>query len=219
MAQVAILGLSNFGYYLALKLTQMGSEVMVIDHKKELIDRIKNDVSKAIIADATDRRALEKLGLENMDAVVISLGDRLESSILCAFYLKEMKVKNIVAKALSEDHKRILEMIGVNKVVFPEKESGERLAMSIHRPEILEYIPMGRDMSMIEMEPFKEMVGKTIRELDFRKRYGCQIIAIRPRKGERELKLPDPDQVIEKENILIIMGQTKSIEELERRRK
>jgi trk system potassium uptake protein TrkA len=217
MAQIAVIGLSSFGYYLARRLCELGSEVVAIDNDREQIDKIKNFASKAVIADATDRKALERLELEEMDAVVISLGESLESSILAAFYLKEMGVNKIVVKALSEDHARILEMIGVSQIVFPERESGYRLATSLNRPEVLDWIPLGKDMSILEISPFKEMVGKTIRELDFRNRYHCQIVAIRISKTREELVLPDPEFKIEVQHLLVLMGQNTDLEELQRR--
>jgi len=216
MAQVAILGLSNFGYYLALRLSELGSEVMVVDNDRNRIDQIKPYVSRAVIADATDKRTLEKLGLENIDAVVISLGEKLEASILSAFYLKEMKVKRIIAKALSEDHARILEKIGVDRVVFPERDSGYKEAPLIHRAGIVQYVQLEKGLSILEMKPLEEMVGKTIRQLDFRKKYRCQILAIR---ANDEYQLPDPDQKIEKEHILTLLGREEDLAILQKKPK
>lgn len=219
MAQVAIIGLSSFGYYLAQHLSELGSEVLAIDNNRERIEKVKNFVAKAVIADATDRKALARLELEEMDVVVISLGESLESSILAAFYLKELGVKKIVAKALSEDHARILEMVGVNQIVFPERDSGIRLAISLHQPEIVEYIPLGKGISLMEISPFKEMVGKTIRELDFRNHYHCQIVAIRLKKNGERVILPEPDLVIDQSNVLVVMGKNEDLEALQRRAK
>jgi len=217
MAQIAIIGMSNFGYYLAQRLSELGSDVLAIDNNREKIDKVKNFTSKAVIADATDRKALERLELEEMDVVVVSLGDELESSILAAFYLRELGVHKIVVKALSEDHAKILELIGVNQIVFPEKDSGLRWATTLHRPEIVEFIPIGNGVSLLEMSPFKEMMGKTIRELDFRSKYHCSIVAVRPSKIKEEVVFPDPDLRIEADNILVLMGKNADIENLQRR--
>lgn len=219
MAQIAVIGLSSFGYYLAKRLSELGSEVVAIDTNKERIEHIKNFVTKGVSADATDRRVLERLELEEMDIVVISLGDKLESSILTAFYLKQIGVKKIVAKALSEDHARILELVGVDRVVFPERDSGYSLALTLHRPEIIEHIPLGENLSLLEISPFKEMVGKSLKELDFRSRYKCQIVAVRPDKESKELILPEPNLVISANNILILMGKDKEIEDLQRKKR
>jgi len=216
MAQIAIIGLSSFGYYLAQRLSELGSEVLAVDTDKERIEKIKNFVAKAVIADATDRKVLERLELEEMDVVVISLGDDLESSILAAFYLKELGVKKIVAKALSEDHARILELIGVGQIEFPERDSGYRLAISLNQPEIVDYIPLGKGVGLVEMNPLKEMIGKTIRELDFRNRYHCQIVAIRLEKDGEKVILPEPDLVIEPTNILVVMGRNEDLEILQK---
>ncbi len=216
MAQIAIIGLSSFGYFLAQRLSELGSEVLAVDNNRERIDKIKNFVAKAVIADATDRKALERLELEEMDTVVISLGEDIESSILAAFYLKELGVKKVVAKALSEDHARILELIGVDQIAFPERDSGYRLAISLNQPEIVEYIPLGKGVSLVEMNPLKEMIGKTIRELDFRKKYHCQIVAIRLKKEGEKVILPEPDFVIDNDNILVMMGRNEDLENLQK---
>lgn len=218
MAQIAIIGLSSFGYYLARRLSELGSEVIAIDNNREQIEKVKNFASKAVIADATDRKAMERLELQEMDMVVVSLGNQLESSILSAFYLKEMGVSKVVVKALTEDHAKILEMMGVDLIVFPEKESGFRLATTLHRPEIVDWIPLGKSLSILEMSPFKEMIGKTIRELNFRNHYHCQIVGIRTVNTE-ELVLPDPEFKIEADQILVLMGKNIDLEELQRRGK
>ena len=128
---VAIIGLSSFGTYLAKSLAEQGNAVLVVDTNKAIIDDIKAHVTKAVIADATDRRIIKELNFIEMDHVIVSLGSNIESSILTVLHLTEEGIKNITAKATSEDHAKILEKIGVNKIIFPERDMGIRLAESL----------------------------------------------------------------------------------------
>ncbi|HUT55489.1 MAG TPA: TrkA family potassium uptake protein [bacterium] len=216
MAQIAVIGMSSFGYYMARKLAELGSDVLAIDYDETMVDKIKAYVSKAVVADATDRRAIQQLGLTGMDAVVLSLGDKLESSILAAMHLRELGVKKIVAKALSEDHAKILELIGVQRIVFPERDMGIRIASSLHGANIADYLPLGPDLSIIEMIPIKEMVGKTLLELEFRKRYHCQILAIRDKVPEEITFIPEPDTRIKASHLLVILGANKDLAGLQK---
>lgn len=217
MAQVTVIGLSSFGYFLALRLSELGSQVLTIDRDEDMIDRVKAYVSKAVVADATDKRVLAELGLSHMDAVVLSLGEKLESSIIAAMHLKELGVKNIVAKALSAEHAKILEMIGVNRIVFPEKDMGIRVALSLHGHNISDYLPIGQDLSIIEMIPLKEMLGKTLPELDFRNRYQCQVLAIKEKTNSGETTfIPQPSTKIKDTYLLVLMGSNKDLERIQK---
>jgi trk system potassium uptake protein TrkA len=214
MSQIAVIGMSSFGYYLSLRLSELGSEVLAIDYNEAAIDRIKAYVTRAVVADAIDRRVLSQLGLAGMDTVVITLGEKLEASILAAMHLKELGVKRIVAKALSEDHAKILEVIGVHRIVFPERDMGFRVASSLHGANIADYLPLGPDLSIIEMIPLKEMVGRDLVELDFRKRYRCQVLAIRDKVPEDVTFIPEPDTKIKASHLLIVMGKNHDLERL-----
>jgi trk system potassium uptake protein TrkA len=217
MKQIAVIGLSSFGYYLALKLSELGSQVLVIDQDEALIDRIKTLVAKAVLADATDPRVLAELGVSEMDVIVLSLGEKLEASILAAMHLKEMGAKRIIAKALSEDHARVLELIGVNQIIFPERDMGVRLAWSLQRANIADYLPLSTDLSIIEIIPLKEMIGKTLEELDFRKRYNCQIVAIKETTPREATFIPHADTIIKEDHLLIVMGNNKDLTRLQQK--
>ncbi len=214
MARIAVIGMSSFGYYLAKNLGELGSEILAIDRDELQIERIKAHVSKAVVADASDRTTLRQLGLEAMDAVVLSLGEKLEASIIAAMHLKEIGVKRVVAKALSEDHVKILELIGVEKVVFPERDMGIRIASSLHGTNVMDYLPLGSDLSIVEMIPRKEMVGKTPEELNFRERYGCQILAVRNTDANGTTFIPHPTTRFKESHRLIVMGKDSDLAKL-----
>jgi len=212
MAQIAVIGISSFGYYLARKLAELGSEVLVVDCDEEKVDTIKAYVTKAVVADATDKRTLKQLGLSNMDAVVLSMGSQMESSIISALHLKEMEVKKIVAKSLSEDHSKILELLKVDRIVFPERDIGERLATSLQGRNIADYLPLGSGISIVEMVPTEEMIGKTLTELEFRSRYKAQVMAIKKKEPEEDTFIPEPSTKIKRGHLLFVLGKDDDLE-------
>lgn len=214
MGQIAVIGVGNFGYWVAAKLSQMGSEVLAIDNDEDKLDRVKSLVARAVIGDATNKDLLSELGLRNLDAVVLSLGSRLEASIISALYLKELGVETVIVKAVSEEHIKVLNLIGVKRVIFPEKDMGMRLAASLHGANFLDYLPIGPDLSIMEMPPLPEMAGKTPAELDFRREYKCQILALKEGGSNGRAFIPEPDTVIKKDHLVVLMGRDKDLARL-----
>ncbi|MEA2109792.1 MAG: TrkA family potassium uptake protein [Pseudomonadota bacterium] len=216
MRLYVVIGIGNFGYYTAQHLFELGSEVMVIDSNKERIQSIKDQASRAVVADATDREVLERLGVPDVDVAVVSVGDRLDTSILITLYLKEMGVKEVVVKAVTEDHGKILKKIGASTVIFPERDSGVRLANSLSSSNVIEHLPLSEGYSILEMAASKKLVGKTLKELRLRNRFGIQVIAIKELVPERMHMPPDPDFVIKDSDLLIVVGQDESLESLKK---
>ena len=216
MRLFVVIGIGNFGYYTAQHLYELGSEVMVIDSKKERIQSIKDQVSRAVVADATDREVLERLGVPDVDVAVVSVGDRLDTSILITLYLKEMGVKEVVVKAVTEDHGKILEKIGASSVIFPERDSGVRLANSLSSSNVIEHLPLSEGYSILEIAASAKLVGKTLKELRLRNRFGIQVIAIKELVPDRMHMPPDPDFVIKDSDMLIVVGQDESLESLKK---
>jgi len=216
MRLFVVIGIGNFGYYTAQHLYELGSEVMVIDSNKERIQSIKDQVSMAVVADATDREVLERLGVPDVDVAVVSVGDRLDTSILITLYLKEMGVKEVVVKAVTVDHGKILEKIGASSVIFPERDSGVRLANSLSSSNVIEHLPLSEGYSILEIAASAKLVGKTLKELRLRNRFGIQVIAIKELVPDRMHMPPDPDFVIKDSDILIVVGQDESLESLKK---
>ncbi|MCD6150611.1 MAG: TrkA family potassium uptake protein [Deltaproteobacteria bacterium] len=216
MRLFVVIGIGNFGYYTAQHLYELGSEVMVIDSNKERIQSIKDQVSRAVVADATDREVLEHLGVPDVDVAVVSVGDRLDTSILITLYLKEMGVKEVVVKAVTVDHGKILEKIGASSVIFPERDSGVRLANSLSSSNVIEHLPLSEGYSILEIAASAKLVGKTLKELRLRNRFGIQVIAIKELVPDRMHMPPDPDFVIKDSDMLIVVGQDESLESLKK---
>jgi len=214
MKQFAVIGLGNFGYYLATQLYKKGNDVLAIDKKPNLVQEIKDSVNQAIVADATDRKALETMGLEKMDAAVVCIGSVLSNSILATLNLKDIGVKRVLAKALSEEHGRILYKIGASEVFFPEKDLALSLAERIHNPNMIEYLPFLEGYSIIELSPPKDFIGKSLRDLDLINRIGIQIIAVKEVIQDRLNLIPTAKFVIKDSDILIMLGPNESLEKL-----
>ncbi|MBN1868663.1 TrkA family potassium uptake protein [Candidatus Sumerlaeota bacterium] len=214
MPQIAVVGMNSFGYHLARTLAELGSEVLVVDKDEAVIDEVKTYVAKAVVADISDKRVIQDLNLPEMDSVVLSVGNHFEAAVLAALHLKDLGARHVVAKALSEDHARVLLALGVNRIVFPERDMALRLASTLHGTNIADYVPLTADFSITELIPSKEMVGKTPIELEFRKRYGCQILVVKSLDPKEGTFIPDPTTVITDRHILILLGKNDDLAKL-----
>ncbi len=162
MKRVVVIGLGIFGFNIAKDLYENGIEVIAVDKDKEMVQKIKDFSTKAVLADGTDKEVMESIGIQEDDVVIISFGENLAASTLITLHLKEMKVRNIIVKAPNEDHKRVLEKVGATEVIIPEREMADKVAKSIISPNILDYIPLSEDYTISEIVPPASFMGKTI---------------------------------------------------------
>jgi trk system potassium uptake protein TrkA len=204
-----VIGLGRFGYHVARTLAQGGAEVIACDVDEEKVREISEYVSLAYVLDATDAKALKESGIANVDTAVVSIGENIEASILIVVQLKELGVKEIVAKAVNPLHGKVLEKLGVDRVVYPEKEMAIRVAHSLLAGEFIEEIPIGEKHSLFELKAFDFMLGKTLRELDIRKRFGVSVLAIK--RGENLIVNPMGDEKILPGDILVVLGTTEQL--------
>ncbi|MCB2225771.1 MAG: TrkA family potassium uptake protein [Desulfarculaceae bacterium] len=211
---LAVIGLGQFGSALARELKTLKHHVTAIDSDPKAVGRVQDVVDQAVVADATDRNLLEELGLALVDAAVISLGDNLGASILITLHFKEMGIGRIVAKAISPEHEKILKRIGAGEVVFPERDAAERLSRSLTDPNLLDYLPIDDEFSVAELAPPDALVGKSLAELDLRKNYGVNVIAVRELVPERMNLVVAPDYVIKDSDILVVAGRQTDLERL-----
>ncbi len=214
--QFAVIGLGNFGYYLAAALFQKGHEVLGIDINPRHVQEIRDQVSRAVIADATDPQALKELELEGMDVVVVSIGSVLNSSILATLNVKDMGVKRVVAKAVSEAHGRILQKIGADEIYFPEKDLARTAARRLDNPNVLDYLPFIEGYSIVELAPPREFIGKSLIELDLINRHGIQVIAVKELVPENVIMIPTGRFVVKDSDILILLGPDAALADLQR---
>ena len=214
MRSFAIIGMSSFGSYLARDLARQGIEVVAIDRDEEKIEKVKNAVYKAVIADGTDRAILERIGLKELDGVIVSLG-QIESSVLVTLHLKELKIKRIISKALSVEHGKILEMVGATEVIFPEQDMAFRVARTLSHENILDFIPLIEGYSIIEIAPPISFIGKSLFELGLRKRYGVMVIVIKEMVPYNLVPVPRGDYVVKDSDVLVIMGGDKELKQIQ----
>ena len=212
--QIIVIGLGNFGATLAVTLCEKKCDVLGIDISKERVQRLKDKVTTLMVANAADKDMLASLGVENMDAVVVSLGERTDLSTMVTLYLKELGTKKIVVKTRNDDHGKVLKLVGAHEIVFPEKDEAVRLASSLAFSNVLEYMKLSEDYSLVEMLPTQKMVGKTLIELDLRRKYQIVVIGIK-KDAEAPLQIiPAPDYRLCEHDCLVILGQNQDIERL-----
>lgn len=215
MKSFAVIGLGRFGTSVAKVLAELGNEVLAIDKDPEVIREIASIVTYAVEADVMDEKALRELGLSNVDAVVVSIGSDLESSIMATLISKELGVKKVIAKALTELHGKVLSKIGADRIIYPERDMGIRVAHNLTSKNILDYIEFSPDFSIVEIEAIEDWVGKDLKGLRLRNKYGVNIIAIR-RDNHTNIS-PTAEDNIEAGDILIIVGSTEDVKKVEMR--
>ncbi|MBN1276993.1 MAG: TrkA family potassium uptake protein, partial [Deltaproteobacteria bacterium] len=206
MKKFAVIGLGKFGFHAAKALYEDGNEVVAIDFDKGRVHAIDPYSSEAILLDATDKESLKALGLENMDAVILSTGTKISISVLICLYLQEMGVKNIYAKALDEDHAKILKRVGAKEIIHPERDMAIRVSRSLSRPNVMDFVPLGEDYDLIQVGPPREFIGKSLAELNLRAKYKVHIIAIKELVPENFILVPSAGFVIKDSDVLIMLG-------------
>ena len=215
MKSYIVIGLGRFGAELAAKLYECGEEVLAVDTNETLVDKIADHVTRAVAADARDLDVLEKLGAENFDRAVVAVGSDLAASALITMNLKTLNVPYIMCKAHDDTYREILERLGADRVVLPEREVADKLALGLTHAGVMEYIELSEEFGIVEMEPMDEWIGKTIRELELRTRYGINVIAMR--RGDTIDIPPDIGSPIREDQIMVILGSYDMLENLKKK--
>ena len=208
---MVVIGLGIFGYQLARQLYENGIDVVAIDKNKDVIQRIKDCCTKAVMADARDKEVLENIGIVANDTVVISFGEDLSASTLLTLHLKEMKVKSIIVKVPNEDHKRILLKVGASEAIIPEREMAKKVARGIISPNVMEYLPISDEYTIVELAPPTDFIGKSLADLNLRKKYNLQVIAIRDVLANKMQLVPQANSVLKDSDVLVIIGREEDI--------
>lgn len=218
MRRFAVIGLGRFGFYLVKTLFEKGHDVIAIDSKREVVQEIKDYCSQAVVANATDKDALISLGVHEVDVAIVAIGVPMEASILATLYLKEMGVNHIVVKAMTNDHAKILEKIGATDVVFAEREMAVKVANSLTSLNIMDFLPLAPDYSIMEIAPPKEFIGSTLAKIDLRRKYRIQVIAIKELIPEKMIMIPGADFVIKDSDMMVVMGANNDLEALQKKK-
>lgn len=217
MKQFVIIGIGRFGSSLAKRLFDMGHEVLAVDIDEEIIQGISDSVTHAVAADATDEHVLKSLGVRNFDVGVVSIGSDIQSSIIATLMLKEMGLKYVVAKAQSEVHAKVLKKIGADRVVFPERDMGIRVAHNLVTTNILDMIELSPDYSICEFEVFSSWVGESLKDLNLRAKHGINILAIKNNINDGAINFsPKAQDTINEGDILVVVGSNDDLLRIEK---
>ncbi|MDQ7793853.1 MAG: TrkA family potassium uptake protein [bacterium] len=211
--QFAVIGLGRFGRSVALTLADMGHEVLGLDAQEEAVHEVGDRLTHVAQGDATDEEVLKAMGLRNFDVVVVAIGQDIQASILVTLMLKELGVKYVVAKARTEAHGKVLARVGADRVVFPERDMGARVAHNLVSSNVLDQIELSPDHTIVEIVAGEKFAAKTLRQLDLRARYGVNVMAIR--KGDEVIVSPKADESIAEGDVLVVIGRDTSIRRLE----
>ena len=209
--QYAVIGLGRFGISVARRLHEAGQEVLGIDVNEERIDDAELYVTHAVIADSTDEKALAAIGIRNFDCVIVAIGNDIQSSILTVMILKDLGVKKVIAKALGKLHGKVLDRIGADWIVYPERDMGERVANQLLSPNMLNYIELSKEYNIEEIMIPERMAEKSLRELNIRAKYNVSAIAVF-RDGNIIIS-PSPDEIIHKGDLLVMIGNREDLAE------
>ncbi|MGI6178664.1 potassium channel family protein [Butyricicoccus intestinisimiae] len=214
MKSFVVIGLGRFGTAVAEELYALGHEVLAIDREEGCAQRVSEIVTHTIIADAKDESVLQSIGVRNFDGVIICMTD-IEDSVMIALMLKDMGAKYIIAKSQSKQHSRMLELIGVDRVVFPEQDMGVRLAQTISSRRALDFIELSPEYAIVELPLPSVWQNKTLAEIGARKQFGINVLAIR--RGEKEIHVsPQAEFLLKHRDVLIIVGKNQNIRKLEK---
>jgi trk system potassium uptake protein len=213
-----VIGLGSFGHHVARALYRRGQDVLALDNDPAAVDAIRPYCSRAVLADASDRTELEAAGAGEAEVGIVGLGSRMDASILACLFLKELGVKEIFAKAITEEHGRILERIAATDLVHPEKEAAHRLAQQLARPELLEELPFLEGYGLVELPAPRRFWGRTLAESALRSEYGVAVVMIRRREQGREVTVPAvTGQTMRQGDHLVLLGSSEKIGEFRRK--
>lgn len=214
MKSYVVVGLGRFGSEVARQLHALGCEVLAMDTNAELVQEVSNGVTHAVVADGRDKGVLKALGIKEFDCAVVAIGDDLAASVLATMNLKELGIGYIVCKAHDDTHRRVLEKLGADRVVIPEKENAARLARSLSSPNVLDYIELSDDYGIVEVPVPKGWCGKSLKDLNVRAKLGVNILAIR-RDGGINVS-PGADFAFREGDVVVVLGDTAALEKVQK---
>ena len=225
MKRFMVAGLGRFGRRLAQALTEAGHEVIAVDINEELVERVRDEVALAVCLDATDSESLKSQDVDHLDAAIVSIGEDFEANALATATLKSLEVPIVISRASSEIQRRILQRIGADRVIFPEEEMAERLATQLANPNIVEHLALAEGHGLVQIHAPPEWHDRTLGEIDLRRKYEVNLVAIkRPVKtrgedgqevmSEEVLDLPMAHTIIRPDDILVLVGNTESLQNL-----
>ncbi len=208
--EFAVIGLGRFGATIALSLVEHGASVLGIDHDPQLVQAMVDHLTHTVALDSTDEEALQAVEIAQFHTVVVAIGDNFEGSVLTTVALKQLGVRNVVCKAITERQAEVLRRVGADRVILPEVEAGQRLALELSAPELIDLIPVGDDYSVAEVRVPEALVECSLGKTSLREAFGLNVLAIR--RGAQTIVSPPPNLVLAEDDILVVLGQDDSID-------
>ncbi len=208
-----IIGLGQFGLTLVEELSKKGWELIVIDNDQEKAQQVKDLAHQIIITDAANKEILKKFATQ-VEMTIVCSGEKIDNSVLITYYLKEIGVKRILAKASSKEHGEILKAVGADEILFPERETAQRLALSLTSPDIMEIIKLSNNFDIVEASAPDSFIGKTIKELALRNKYQIDVLAIKNALTGNLIIMPPAEHKFNPDDIMVVIGGIESIEKL-----
>lgn len=210
--QYAVIGMGRFGSSVAAALFKEGNEVLAIDKNEEIVEDHQDCVTHAVIGDTTEEQLLKQVGIRNFDTVIVAIGNDLQASILSVLLLKELGVKQVVAKAVNKSHGKVLSKVGADRVIYPDRDMGEKLAHQLmSSPNVLNFIELAKDYSLEEIKVPNSMEGQNLREINLRANYNITVIAI---KNNHQVDIsPSPERALEPDDVLVVIGENDDLQQ------
>ncbi len=214
MQSFVVIGLGRFGGAVAAELYRLGHEVLAIDEDEDNVKRVSDHVTHAMVADARDEATLRSLGVRNFDCGIVAIADDIQASIMITIMLKELGMRQVVCKAQDEMHGKVLEKLGADRIVFPERDMGKKLAQSLASKNIIDYIELSKEYSIVELASPAVWADKTLGELNIRAKHGITVLAVRSQDRKHLTVSPNADHMLQSGDVLISVGLNKSFDRL-----
>lgn len=218
MKRIVVIGLGNFGSAVADTLAGKGHDVIAVDRNQEAVDRIANRVARAVVGDGTEPDILRDVGAGGADVAVISTGDDITASILAVLAAQDLRIPDIYVKVISTPHSRAVDKLGVTGTIFPERDTGKRLAESLGSAAVLNYIPLSPGFSVQEMAVPEQWIGKSLRQLDLRNSRRVSVVAVHDMLRDEVTGVPDPDEPLKESDTLFLAGTVDTLARISRLR-
>lgn len=206
---IAVIGLGRFGSSVALTLVRQGFSVMGVDSDSKIVQRLADELTQGLVFDATDENALHAVDIASFDTVIVAIGSDFEANLMATVALKAVGVKRIICKALTERQKTILLRVGADKVVLPESEAGQRLALELANPNLLDRIPLGREYAVVELSVPDTAAGTTLQQAELRSRFGVTVVAVK--REESVTVAPPADYILANGDLLVVIGTNENV--------
>jgi trk system potassium uptake protein len=205
-----VIGLGEFGLHMAKALSENGCEVIAVDVSEKRVNAAKNYVMQAMVVDGTQKDALNQIVIPDVDFIVVGIGN-IEKSMITTLYLKEYGFEKLYVKAVTDEHEKILKLIGVKNVIFPERDITRKMASRLMFNNLLDYLPLSSEYSIAEVKPVNNIVGKTLKDINFRKKFDLSVIAVQRPDAVKMIFTPGPNYIIAGSDRLMVLGKCDSI--------